>query len=63
MELTCVRCGYCWEPRIVGRPRNCPGCKSPMWDKPKGKVVRVESELEKRGLREREYVKDGYEQS
>jgi hypothetical protein len=64
MELVCKRCGYVWEPRIEGRPRNCPGCKSPIWDKEKGKVVRVESELAKRGLKAHDtsYVKDGYEQ-
>jgi len=29
----CRRCGYVWESRI-SRPRFCPRCKSPYWDKP-----------------------------
>jgi len=29
------RCGHKWYPRWVGeRPRVCPKCKSPNWDKP-----------------------------
>ena len=32
--LKCERCGYEWKPR-VSNPRNCPGCKSASWDKPK----------------------------
>jgi hypothetical protein len=31
----CLRCGWRWESRIEGRPKNCPGCKSPVWDRPK----------------------------
>jgi predicted Zn-ribbon and HTH transcriptional regulator len=30
------RCGHEWVPRNKGeRPRVCPKCKSPNWDKPK----------------------------
>lgn len=28
----CKRCEYEWPSRIEGRPRQCPGCKSPRWD-------------------------------
>jgi DNA-directed RNA polymerase subunit RPC12/RpoP len=35
MMMTCLRCGREWEPRVEGRPKNCPGCKSPAWDRPK----------------------------
>lgn len=28
----CKRCGYEWPSRIDGKPRQCPGCKSPRWD-------------------------------
>jgi len=31
----CVRCGYDWVPRVPGRPRTCPRCKSPRWDEPR----------------------------
>jgi len=31
-KCTCLRCGYQWEPK-VDKPKNCPHCKSPRWDK------------------------------
>jgi predicted Zn-ribbon and HTH transcriptional regulator len=33
--FTCSRCGHQWWPRNTERPRICPTCKSPYWDKPK----------------------------
>ena len=27
----CRKCGHVWSPRIEGRPKNCPNCKSPKW--------------------------------
>jgi hypothetical protein len=35
MMMSCLRCGHGWESRVEGRPKNCPGCKSPAWDRPK----------------------------
>lgn len=33
------RCGHEWAPRNRDeRPRVCPRCKSPKWDRPKRKV-------------------------
>jgi hypothetical protein len=29
------RCGHEWFPRSDERPRVCPNCKSPNWDRPK----------------------------
>ncbi len=29
----CGRCGYSWIPRIEGRVKECPKCKSLYWDK------------------------------
>lgn len=29
------RCGHEWLPRDGERPRVCPRCKSPNWDRPK----------------------------
>jgi predicted Zn-ribbon and HTH transcriptional regulator len=29
------RCGHEWLPRDGERPRVCPKCKSPNWDRPK----------------------------
>ena len=29
------RCGHEWLPRYEDRPRVCPKCKSPNWDRPK----------------------------
>jgi rubrerythrin len=31
----CLRCGHTWIPRKKERPRVCPKCHSPYWDKPK----------------------------
>jgi predicted Zn-ribbon and HTH transcriptional regulator len=31
----CLRCGHTWVPRKKEKPRVCPKCKSPYWDKPK----------------------------
>jgi len=33
----CERCGHEWFPRNDEKPRVCPKCKSPYWDKPKSK--------------------------
>lgn len=33
--LECKRCGYQWMPKTENRkPKTCPGCKSPYWEKP-----------------------------
>jgi predicted Zn-ribbon and HTH transcriptional regulator len=33
----CERCGHQWVPRGEAAPRVCPKCKSPYWDKPRGR--------------------------
>lgn len=38
MKHKCKRCGYEWEARIEGKPRQCPYCKSPKWDEEKVRV-------------------------
>lgn len=40
MEITlkgykCERCGHVWVPQSEEKPRVCPKCKSPYWDKPR----------------------------
>jgi hypothetical protein len=44
MKLQCKRCKISWIPRIEGRPKWCPSCHSPYWDKDRvrGVVVAVE---------------------
>jgi predicted Zn-ribbon and HTH transcriptional regulator len=32
-KLLCKRCGWLWVKRIEREPKNCPGCKSPFWNK------------------------------
>lgn len=34
-QHTCKRCGHSWYPRGPTRPKNCPKCNSPYWDKEK----------------------------
>ena len=34
-EYTCERCGHKWIPRTKEKPRVCPKCKSPYWDRKK----------------------------
>ena len=29
----CKRCGNDWEGRILAKPKACPRCKNPFWDK------------------------------
>lgn len=31
--LKCLRCDHKWSPRRPEKPRICPKCKSPYWDK------------------------------
>ena len=31
----CERCGHIWVPMSEDKPRGCPKCKSPYWDKPR----------------------------
>ncbi len=35
-QVTCLRCGHTWLPRS-NDVRQCPGCKSALWNKPKVK--------------------------
>lgn len=37
--LKCLRCGHSWIPRRPLKPKVCPKCNSPYWDKPKWKGV------------------------
>lgn len=36
-KLECLRCGHKWYPRFPQKPRICPYCKSPYWDKERKK--------------------------
>ena len=31
----CERCGHIWKPRSEEKPKVCPKCKSPYWDRAK----------------------------
>lgn len=33
----CLRCGHEWLPRKASKPKWCPKCNSPYWDKPRTK--------------------------
>lgn len=33
--LKCERCGHEWQARGSGASVECPGCKSPYWNKPR----------------------------
>lgn len=35
--LNCTRCGHVWTPRVKDRPKFCPKCNSPYWDKERQK--------------------------
>jgi hypothetical protein len=34
MKIMCLRCGNEWETRTEKKPKTCPGCKSPYYEKP-----------------------------
>jgi len=34
-QQTCFRCGKGWWPRCLSKPKRCPQCKSPYWDRPR----------------------------
>jgi len=34
-EYTCERCSHTWLPRSQEKPRVCPKCMSPYWDRPR----------------------------
>jgi len=44
--ITCSRCGNNWNPRKY-RPKECPKCKSPDWNKPKIKKTTMPSPITK----------------
>lgn len=35
---TCQRCGNTWTPRQPGTPRQCPACKSTLWQTARGEA-------------------------
>ncbi|MBI2860630.1 MAG: hypothetical protein HYX91_03885 [Chloroflexi bacterium] len=41
-KLTCTRCKHVWIPRIPRKPKQCPKCRSPYWNKPKWKGIKKE---------------------
>jgi len=34
-QRTCLRCGKVWWPRSQSKPKRCPRCKNPYWDRPR----------------------------
>ena len=40
-RLKCKRCNYVWVPRSEERPKFCPSCKSPYWDKERIKEIQL----------------------
>src|SRR3989344_2153767 len=40
ISLFCFRCYHPWKKRTEARPKYCPKCKSPYWNKPRRKVSR-----------------------
>ena len=36
----CYRCNHRWVQREKDKPRICPKCKSPYWDRPKTKFTK-----------------------
>jgi len=34
-QHTCLRCSKAWWPRYLRKPKRCPRCKSPYWDRPR----------------------------
>jgi len=32
----CLRCNHKWIPRVPKKPKVCPSCNSPYWDKERG---------------------------
>jgi len=50
MDLKCKRCGHSWIARGENKPKHCPGCKSPYWEKemtPYWKAVREKNKARK----------------
>jgi predicted Zn-ribbon and HTH transcriptional regulator len=39
-KFKCKRCGHEWIPRNMKKPKQCPNCHSPYWDKEKWKGVK-----------------------
>jgi len=40
-KLKCKRCKHAWFPRKEKKPRFCPKCNSPYWDKPRKKKKKI----------------------
>ena len=36
----CLKCGYGWIPRTLGKPARCPKCQSRKYDKPDARTRR-----------------------
>jgi ribosomal protein L37E len=34
--MTCTRCGHQWIKRLLTKPKRCPCCKTPYWNRPRG---------------------------
>ncbi len=42
LKLTCNRCGYTWIPRVEN-VKQCPGCRSCLWNKERVREVRIKA--------------------
>jgi hypothetical protein len=60
-KLKCLRCGHEWIPRRPIKPKVCPKCTSPYWDKPKwkgiDKGISVDLEADKADICTFRYIK------
>jgi amino acid transporter len=42
--LSCFRCVHEWASKLkIGEPKNCPKCKSPYWNRPRTRSLRVDN--------------------
>jgi len=55
-EFKCLRCDHEWVPRRQRKPRLCPACRSPRWNKEKGKALLAKKLIDARGVLENAVV-------
>jgi len=47
-KYACLRCGHRWFPRSNEKPRVCPRCNSPYWDRKRKEKIQLNKQEDKK---------------
>jgi hypothetical protein len=49
LRLTCIRCRHSWLRRVIEDPKQCPACRTRLWNTPRTRKISKERKAARRG--------------